>query len=42
MSIVRAVPGNTSRRQYAERVDEPLHIIQIADPDEAPEDGVGD
>ena len=42
MSIVRAVPGNTSRQQYAERLDEPLHIIEIADPDKAPEDGAGD
>ena len=41
MSIVRAVPGNTSRRQYAERLDEPQHIIEIADPDKAPEDGAG-
>ena len=29
-------------RQYAERLDEPLHIIEIADPDEAPEDRAGD
>jgi uncharacterized protein with PIN domain len=30
-------------RQYAERLDEPLHIIEIADPDEAPpEDSAGD
>ena len=42
MSIVRAVPGNTSRQQYAERLDEPLHIIEIDDPDKAPEDGAGD
>ena len=41
MSIVRAVPGNTSRLPYAERLDEPSHIIEIADPDKAPEDGAG-
>ena len=29
-------------RQYAERLDEPLRVIKIADPDEAPEDGAGD
>ena len=29
-------------RQYAERLDEPLHIIDIADPDEAPEGRAGD
>ena len=29
-------------RQYAERLDEPLHIIEIADPDEAPEDRAED
>ena len=28
-------------RQHAERLDEPLHIIEIADPDEAPEDRAG-
>ena len=27
--------------QYAERLDEPLHIIEIADPDEAPQDRAG-
>ena len=29
-------------RQYAEGLDDPLHIIEIADPDEASEDGAGD
>ena len=29
-------------QRYAERLDEPLHIIEIADPDEAPEDRAGD
>ena len=29
-------------RQYAERLDEPLHIIEIADPDQAPENRAGD
>ena len=29
-------------RQYAERLGEPLHIIEIADPDEAPDDRAGD
>ena len=28
-------------RQYAERLDEPLHIIEIADPDQAPEEELG-
>jgi hypothetical protein len=27
---------------YAERLDVPPHIIEIADPDKAPEDGAGD
>ncbi|HYX60641.1 MAG TPA: hypothetical protein VE888_16735 [Streptosporangiaceae bacterium] len=29
-------------QQYAEGLDEPPHIIEIADPDEAPEDRAGD
>ena len=29
-------------RQHAEDLGEPLHIIEIADPDKAPEDGAGD
>lgn len=29
-------------RQYAERLDGPLHIIEIVDPNEAPEDRAGD
>ncbi len=29
-------------RQHLQDLDEPLHIIEIADPDGAPEDGAGD
>ena len=36
------MPQAAKWRQYAEGLDEPLHIIEIADPDEAPEDRAGD
>jgi hypothetical protein len=35
-------PDAAKWRQYAKGLDEPPHIIEIADPDEAPEGRAGD